>query len=96
MSAQFKVSRSFLLPSRSLFVLAGAITEGAVRPGMFVLIPFNRSASKACSIEGVEFLRSDNLEEIALTVRYEEPDEGAFLQTLDISDEFLVISDHES
>ncbi len=63
---------------------------------MFALIPFNRSASMACSIEGVEFLRSDNLEEIALTVRYEEPDEGAFLQALDISDEFLVISDHES
>jgi len=95
MRAIFRVNRSFLLSSRSLFVLAGAVAEGEVRSGMSALVPFNASTSMACHIEGVEFLRIADTEEVALTVRYVEPDEGILLQGLNIQSEDLIVTDEQ-
>ena len=92
MRAKFMVERTYLLPSRSLFVLEGAITEGTVCAGMNVLIGFNRSFSMACAIEGVEFVRSANAERVALTVRYEEAEEGEFLQSFNLIKEEVIVS----
>lgn len=96
MEARFLVQRTYLLPSRSLFVLEGSITEGNVQPGMSLLIRFNRSLSMACKIEGVEFVRGSETERVALTVRYDDADEGEFLQGFNISNEEVLVSNAEA
>jgi hypothetical protein len=96
MEARFLVERTYLLPSRSLFVLEGSIAEGNVQPGMNLLIGFNRSFSMACEIEGVEFVRRSNTERVALTVRYDEADEGEFLQSFNISNEEVLVSNADA
>jgi len=92
MQAKFLVERTYLLPSRSLFVLEGLIREGTVRIGMNALIGLNRGLSMACTIEGVEFVRRATDEKVALTVRYEEADEGQFLQSFNLSQEEVLVS----
>lgn len=96
MEARFLVERTFLLRSHSLFVAEGAIVEGTVQPGMNLLIGFNRSFSMACRIEGVEFVLRGQTERIALTVRYDEPDEGEFLQSFNLSNEEVFVSDADT
>lgn len=93
MRAKFKVDRSYLLPSRSLFVMEGAILEGVVHPGMNAHLSFNSKFSMACPIKGVEFVRRENDERVALTVNYEQQEEGDFLQYLNICNEELILTD---
>jgi hypothetical protein len=92
MQAKFMVERTYLLPSRSLFVLEGVTTEGTIRAGMKVRIGFNRSFSMVCAIEGVEFVRSANDERVALTVRYTEAEEGELLQSFNLIKEEVFVS----
>jgi len=77
MTARFRVSGSFALRSRSLFVVVGAIESGTVRIGQSVRKPAELNAS----VHGVEFvLRSagGREEEPALTFRYS--DESQLVQ----------------
>lgn len=93
MRAIFMVNQSFVLHSRSLFVFAGEIVEGPVRPGMSISIDFNESLRMDIPIEGVELLQNDGGELAALTVTLEDPVDADFLQQLDFAGENLVVSD---
>jgi hypothetical protein len=74
MSASFRVHRSFALPTRSVFVLAGEITEGMVQIGMRATLRDSADAFSA-RVHGVEF--ADRVEgdgsEPALTFSYSKP-----------------------
>lgn len=50
----------------------------------------------ACKIEGVEFVRGSETERVALTVRYDDADEGEFLQGFNISNEEVLVSNAEA
>ena len=52
MSAIFKVHQTFVLSSRSLFVFAGEIIQGVVRPGMDIRIAVNDGLGMDIPVEG--------------------------------------------
>lgn len=86
MSASFHVHRSFVLPSRSLFVLAGEITEGMVQIGMQATI--RGSEGFDARVHGVEFVdRTGGAEgsEPALTFSYSKPEKLARWEAIDWS-----------
>lgn len=73
MSARFRVADAFSIESRRLFVLAGEIVDGVVRPGMSVLIDFNDVVQMHAPIVGVEEIRaSDPRKSVGLTIDYED------------------------
>lgn len=85
MSARFRVVQSFPLASMQWFVLAGEVTEGTVRPGMRVHIPFNDAVAMWAPIRGVEDIRSsDPGARVALTIEYEDDLDLAMWQGLNI------------
>jgi hypothetical protein len=95
MTARFLVDRSYVLPSRSLYVAEGTIVEGTVVPGMLLTIGLNNSLSMAWPIAGVEFVRRSESELVALTVLCEDADEVDFLQSFELSKEEIFISEPE-
>lgn len=95
MPAKFMVERTYLLPSRSLFVFEGDVIDGEVRAGMTILINFNRSFSMGCIIESVEFVRSASGERVALTVCYADAGESEFLESFKLNREEVVVADPE-
>jgi hypothetical protein len=54
MSARFLVEYTFEIAERGLFVLAGEIVEGAVRPGMVLEVPLNDMVFMTAPVQGVE------------------------------------------
>ncbi|QPF75556.1 hypothetical protein G8A07_23315 [Roseateles sp. DAIF2] len=93
MSATFRVHQSFVLSARSLYVFAGQVVQGDVRPGMKIRIAISEGLEMEMPVEGVEALRQDGGELVALTVALEDPDDADFLQQLDVVGESLVVSD---
>jgi hypothetical protein len=87
---KFWVNHTFALEPRRLFVLAGSIVEGQVRPGMIVNVPLNSSLLISGQIHSVEFARrSDGREDVCLCITYEDPDELAVWNDLNIQNETL-------
>jgi hypothetical protein len=93
MPAIFKVHQTFVLNSRSLFVFAGEIIQGAMRPGMNIHISANDGLGMDIPVQGIEFLRKDGGELVALTVALEDQSDADFLQQFDVVGETLVVSD---
>jgi hypothetical protein len=93
MAAIFKVQQTFALTSRSLFVFAGEITQGTVQPGMSIHISLNEDATMDVPVQGVEFIRKDGAELVALTVAIEDQSDADFLQQFDVVGESLALSD---
>jgi hypothetical protein len=56
MSVLFRVEYTFVIAERGLFVLAGEIVEGAVRPGMVLQVPLNDMVTMTAPVHGVEFV----------------------------------------
>ena len=56
-AAEFRVSSSFVLPGRRLFVLAGEVISGSIRPGM-VLPVTDQPRSFTVPVHSVEFIDS--------------------------------------
>jgi hypothetical protein len=54
MSVLFRVEYTFEIAGRGLFVLAGEILEGTVRPGMVLQVPLNDMAAITAPVHGVE------------------------------------------
>lgn len=54
MSVRFRVEYTFVIAERSLFVLAGEIMEGSVRPGMVLQVPLNDMVIMTAPVHGVE------------------------------------------
>jgi hypothetical protein len=95
--AKLVVDHTFVIErTQPLFVLVGAVTEGAVKQGMRFSVSFNRSFSVACVIHSVEFVRKASGEMTALTVQCEDTAEAALLQSLGLQGEELVVSDAEA
>jgi hypothetical protein len=89
---KFRVTESFALESRSLFVLAGSIVEGDIEPGMLVGIPFNPAVSMTAPIDAIEVaLRPGGAEDVCLCFRYADDEELSFWQALNIGEETLEV-----
>ncbi|KQQ78981.1 hypothetical protein ASF73_21075 [Xanthomonas sp. Leaf131] len=93
MPAIFKVYQSFALSSRSLFVFAGEIVQGSVIPGMNIHIAISDGLQMDIPVEGIDFLRTDGGELVALTIALEDRSDADFLQQIDVVGESLVVSD---
>lgn len=92
MNATFQILRSYPLPDRMLYVFAGKVIHGAVHPGMNIQIPLNSAVTMTVPVEGVEFLRFEEGELVALTVSADASD-IEFLKQVDVIDEVLSISE---
>jgi hypothetical protein len=91
---KFHVNETFVLESRSWFVLAGSIAEGVIKPGMLVGIPFNSAVSMTAPIDAVEFaLRSGGAEDTCLCIRYADDEELSLWQGLNIGEETLDVKE---
>lgn len=69
------------------------MVDGEVRPGMNLLIAFDRDVFLTRRIESVEFVLRSGTERLALAVRYDQPGEGELLQRLSLSNETVWVSD---
>jgi hypothetical protein len=91
--AKFHVKDTFAIEGRPHFILAGSIVEGAVRPGMFVHVPFTSRFAMRARIECIEFARRlGGHEDTCLCIRYAEPEELELWRGLDINDETLEVT----
>ncbi|KRD39814.1 hypothetical protein ASE35_05695 [Lysobacter sp. Root916] len=93
MAAIFKVKYAFPLTSRSLFVFAGKVIQGAVERGMSIHISLNEDATMDVPVQGVDVLRRDGDELVALTVAIEDQSDADFLQQFDVVGESLTVLD---
>jgi hypothetical protein len=72
--SKFRVSDTFAVERRRLFVLAGAIAEGQIRAGMIVNVPLNSSLSITGRIQSIEFARrTDGREDVCLCIAMKAP-----------------------
>ena len=71
-------------------MLYGNIEQGTVRAGMVVLVPLS-NLSVMAPIHAVEFVRKEGHEHVALVIRCDDPDELSFWESLDITDERLLV-----
>jgi hypothetical protein len=88
---RFHVRETFEIPDRKLFVLAGSIVEGQIRPGMFVPVPFNSSLEMTARIHSIEFARRSGGEDVCLCIE-SEPDALDLWRGLNIGDETFEIT----
>jgi len=88
--SKFFVKRTFEIPDRRIFVLAGEITEGEIARGMFVNIPLNSELKVRYRIECIEFARSEKTEDVCLCLPTEEG-EAEIFRALNIGDETLEV-----
>jgi hypothetical protein len=94
---KFHVTETFVLEARSWFVLAGAIAEGVIKPGMIVGIPFNSAVCMTAPIDSIEFLdRSGGVSKTCLCIRYADEEDLSLWQGLNIGDETLEVRDSSS
>jgi hypothetical protein len=90
--SKFRVDDAFALGGRRLFVLAGSIVEGNILTGMIVSVPLNCSLSISEQIHSIEFARRiDGREDVCLCIAYEDADELAVWNGLDIRNETLEV-----
>lgn len=93
---KFQIIDSFAIESRCLFVLAGSITEGNIKTGMLVRIPFNTALSMTAPIESIEFLRREGgREDTALCIKCQNADELEMWSGLNIGDEAVDVIEAE-
>jgi hypothetical protein len=91
---KFQVTETFVLESRSWFVLAGSIAEGVVQRGMLVGIPFNASVSMTAAIDSIEFLdKSGGVAKTCLCIKYADEEELSLWQGLNIGNELLEVKE---
>jgi hypothetical protein len=65
---RFRVRDTFEIPDRKLFVLAGSIVEGEIRPGMFVRVPMNSATGIRFLIDSIGFARRLGSEAVCLCI----------------------------
>ena len=89
--AFFRVVSTHHLASRSIYVLGGEIESGIIRPDMQVEIDLNSGLNVFFDISGIEFMRKDNGELVALTLKVEDVETVSFLDALELSGERIRI-----
>ena len=91
--AQFRISESFALESRNLFVLAGDVIAGRIVAGMQVAIPFNGTIALTVPIHAVGYIRrSSSREEVGLCIKYQDSEELEVWRGLNIGSEVVDVS----
>ena len=88
---KFHVKETFELQDRNLFVMAGSILEGEIRPSMFVHIPCNSSLDITARIHSIETIRRHDVEDVRLCIK-SEPDKMDFLTAFNIKNETIEVS----
>ena len=90
--AKFHVIYTFTLEGRKLFVLAGYIVEGDIVAGQILRVPFNSQLSMTAPIHAIEYARrSPDREDVCLCISYDDQDDLAVWQGLNIYDETFEI-----
>jgi hypothetical protein len=90
----FRVDEVFALERRPFVVVAGELVEGVAEPGMFLWIPLNLSLNMTVRITGVErLLRRPGIEQLALTVAYDDEAMPDLLIGLNFAGETLRLSE---
>jgi hypothetical protein len=87
--AKFYIRDTFEIPARNLFVLAGAITEGDIKPGMLVHVPINSQLAAVAPIQSVEFALRAGVEDVCLCMA--NGPEAEMLRSLNITDELCEV-----
>jgi hypothetical protein len=81
--AIISVESTHYLMSRSLYILAGTIESGILRPGMKIELDLHSGLVIALDLHGVEFMRVPQNELVALTVKVECAEQLEFMDALD-------------
>jgi hypothetical protein len=91
---RFHIHDAFAIENRSLFVLAGSVLDGVIRPGMSISVPFNSSVSITARIDAIEFARHPNgREDTCLCIRCADRAELATWREFNLRDEFVEVTD---
>lgn len=91
---RFHVTNTFTIEGRRLFILAGSIVDGEIRPGMFVRVPFNSALEMTAQIHSIEFAhRLDGGESLCLCIPCSDEKELEIWRGLKISDETFEVDD---
>lgn len=91
--AAFKIEGTFVLPSRSFFVLAGEIVSGRIQIGMVAEIRINPSLAIDLVIVGVEAIdHAGGKSQVGLCIRYDDDEERELLEGLNIGGEIVAIN----
>lgn len=96
--ARFHINHSFKLRfgDQQSFVLAGQITEGAVRKGMEVRIPFNSQFAMSVAVDRIEFARrGDGRDDVCLCFDCNEEDLDLW-EGLNLADEEVDVMEPNS
>jgi len=93
MSALFKATASFVIPSRRMFVVSGDILSGVVKKGMTMKIRMNSGLAVSLPIESVVFVKKKEGSELGLTTICRDADELSLLQALNVDGEQIEIED---
>lgn len=96
MPAKFHVIGTFTLNAQELFVIYGDIVDGAVSAGMFLGVRLNSAVMIRVPIHSVEFLDGCHSSHVALTFKFDHPEAATGWKLLNIGDEIIEITDHES
>ncbi|MBL8558460.1 MAG: hypothetical protein JNM47_07050 [Hyphomonadaceae bacterium] len=92
--ALFKVDHCFVLESRSIFVLAGEITEGQIRLGMKIRLGAADDADEV-EIFDLEFVRFTDRRpeaETAVCLRWDSDEQLASFRALNLAGQTLSVS----
>lgn len=91
--ARFRISGSFAIEGRQLFVLAGDVIDGRIVPGMHVAIHLNASTTMTAPVHAVEYIRrSSDREEVGLCIKCENSEELEVWRGLNIGSEVVEVS----
>jgi hypothetical protein len=91
--AKFYIRATFESPTRRLFVLAGCITEGEIKPGMLVHVPINSQMSVATRIASMEVAPHEGGEDVCLCLS--DGPEVETLRRIDIADELCEVTTND-
>jgi hypothetical protein len=82
--ALFDVKSTAYLASRSLYVIAGEIRSGIVRPGMRIEIEWNSTINMHLDVLGIEFMRRPEGELVALIISISGKQEADIIDAMGI------------
>jgi hypothetical protein len=88
--AKFYIRATLESPTRRLFVLAGSITEGEIKPGMLVHVPINSQLSVAAHIAAMESTPHEGGEDVCLLLS--DGPEVEALRRVNIADELCEVT----
>ena len=84
MKAVFRASGSFHIPEKKFFCIPGDITQGNVKAGMIVNIPFNSCLSMTAPIHAIEIASTSSGTRIVLVIDLGEDDEAEIWKGLNL------------